>query len=99
MHRLNLRYKIFMHIGPPSFVLFVKSVAKCLARQIEGTEKEVGLLGFQQVKQISSKSVDGIDWLAARAGHIWNGMEHLVDQRVGINHPNGLAGQAFGRRS
>ena len=34
----------------------------------------------------------------ARAGHLRQGVEHLVDQRVGIDHLDRLPGQTLGGR-
>ena len=87
-----------MHVRPAGLVLLVERVAKCLARQVEGTEEEVGLLRFQQVEQVPGKTKDGIDRLAAGAGHVRNGVEDLVDQGVGVDHPDRLSGQACRRR-
>ncbi len=98
MHEVDLRHKVLVHVGPAGLVLLVELVAKCLARQVEGTEQEVGLLRFQQIKQVPGKAIDGIDRLAAGAGHVRNGVENLVDQGVGVDHPDRLPGQAFGRR-
>ena len=98
MHEADLRHEVLVHVGPARLVLLVERVAKGLARQIEGAEKKVGLLRFQQIEQVAGKTKDGIDRLAAGAGHLRNGVEDLVDQGVGINHPDRLSGQAGGRR-
>ena len=75
MHEVDLRHKVLVHVGPAGLVLLVKLVAKCLARQVEGAEEEVGLFRFQQIEQVPGKAIDGIDRLAAGAGHVreWRG--------------------------
>ena len=98
MHVADLRHEVLVHLGPARLVLLVQRVAKGLARQVEGTEEEVGLFRFQQIEQVPRKPVDGIDRLAAGAGHVRDGVEDLVDQGMGVDNPHRLSGQAFGRR-
>ena len=96
MHVLDLRYKVLVHVGPAGLVLLIELVAKGLARQVEGTEQEVRLLRFQQVEQVPRETIDGIHGLPAGAGHVRNGVEYLMDQGVGVDHPDRLSGKAFG---
>ena len=98
MHEADLRHEVLVHVGPTGLVLLVKLVAECLARQIEGAEEEIGLFRFQQKEQVPRKPIDGIDRLPGGAGHVRDGVEDLVDQGMGIDHPDRLAGETFGLR-
>ncbi len=98
MHEADLRHEVLVHVGPARLVLLIKLVAKSLSRQVEGTEQKVRLLRFQQIEQVPRKSINGIHRLPARAGHVRDGVENLMDQGMGVNDPDRLPGKAFGRR-
>ena len=74
-----------------NLVLVVHRMAKRLAGKIEGAEQIVGLLLLQQIKQIAGKAEDRPDRFAPRTGHFRQGVKHLMDQRVGVDHPDRLA--------
>ena len=99
MYEGDLRLQVLVHLRPPGLVLLIELVAKRLARQVERAEEEVGLFGLQQAEQVAGEAIDGIDRLPAGAGHVGNGMEHLVDQRMGIDDPDRLPGKARGQSS
>ena len=75
-------------------------MAECRLGAIEGHEQIVGLLLLEQKQQIAREAIHGRHRLAARAGHFRDRVEHLKNQRIGIHHPDRLAGQCgrFGGR-
>ena len=94
----NLRHQVVGHFGPLDLVLIVHRVAKGLARQVERAEQVVRPLLLQQVEQIAGEAEHGPHRLALRAGHLRQGVKHLVDQRVGVDDPDRSPGQALRRR-
>ena len=79
--------------GPLDLVLVVHRVAKGLAGQVERAEQVVRLLLLQQVEQIAGEAEHGPHRLALRAGHLRQGVKDLMDQRMGVDDPDRLAGQ------
>ena len=78
-------------------VLRVQLVPERLAGQVERTEQIVGPLGIEQIEQVAGEAVDGPDGLAGRTGHLRQGVEDLVDQRMGVDDVHLLARQRLWR--
>ena len=91
----DLRGKVVGHGGAIRLVLRVHRVAKRFARHVERAKREIRPLRFQQVQQVPREAVHRRHGLAARTGHLRQGMKDLVDQRVGVDDPNRLPRQAF----
>ncbi len=89
----ELRPEVERHLAPLPLILGEQHMPKCRLGPIEGHEQIVGLLLVEQEQQIARKAIHRRHRLAARAGHLRNGMKHLKDQRVGVDHPNRLTGQ------
>ena len=62
-------------------------------------KEKVRPLRFQQGEQVAGETVDRRHRLAARTGHLGQGMKHLVDERMGVDHPDRLPGKTLRRRA
>ena len=69
------------------------------ARPVKRAEQVVRPLLFQQIEHVADKTVNRGDRLPRRTGHLGNGVEHLVDERVGIDHVDRPIGEVRRRRS
>ena len=71
---------------------------KVLPGMSKAQKRKSGRFDFQQVEQVAGETVHGRHRLAPRAGHLRQGVEHLVDERMAVDHPDRLPGKAFRRR-
>ena len=92
----KLRGQVVGHFGPLHLILLVHLVPEGLARQIERAKQIVRPLLFQQVEQIAGEAEDGPHRLAPRTGHLRQGVKDLMDQRMGVDHPDRSPSQRFG---
>ncbi len=92
--RRNLRDQVLGHFRPLNLVLVVHRVTEGLAGQVERREEVVWPLLLQQIEQIASEAEHRAHGLASRAGHLRQGMKHLMNQRVGVDDPDRLAAEA-----
>ena len=82
----NLADELLRHFAAVGFVAVVDLVAKRRAGRIEGADDRVGLLLLDELQDVADEAVDGVDVLAARAGHVGQGVKDLKNERMGVDH-------------
>ena len=91
----ELRPQLAGRFAPLALVDRVELVPEGVSRGVERTDQRVGPLVLQELQQVLGEAEDRVDRLAAGAGHLRDRVEHLEDQRVGVDHVDGPAGRGI----
>ena len=85
LHHLDLRPQVFGHLGAIGFVFGIQRLAGSRSRRVHRAQPMCRPLSLQNVEQVACEAEDRVRRQTLGAGHRGDRVEHLKQQRKGVD--------------